>query len=255
MFRWMRTIAIALIAPMLLSSCVFLPGKFESALVIHADRSFSFSYKGEVAAIDVQTLMSKSMQGAMAPPPGKNDKKAKDAPPASPFDFTLTPEEKAKQDENFRKLAVEVAREAGYRTVEYRGNGIFYVDYQISGVLTHSFVYPYNLDNQMIWPWIAVELRGKDLVRVKAQGFARPDASGMGVGGMGSSMGAMPFAGIGDAVNRLDGTFTLTTDAELVSQNNEEGAATTGSTRTVTWKVSSTTKDAPMASIRVRPLP
>jgi hypothetical protein len=249
MFRWFRTIAFALMAPLLLSSCLFLPGKFTSALIIHADRSFTFTYTGEVAAIDLQAMMKKSMEGAGQPPKPK----AKDAPPKSPFDFTLTPEEKAKQDDTFRKLASDLAKEAGYRSVEYRGDGIFYVDYQVSGVLNHSFVYPYNLDNQMIWPWIAVELRGKDMVRVKAQGFARPDASGM--GGMGSGMGAFPFAGISDAIDRLDGTFTVTTDAELVSQNNEDGAETVGANKVVTWKVSPTTKDAPMASMRVRPLP
>lgn len=252
MARWLRTILIALIAPLMLSSCLFLPGKFASALTIHADRSFTFTYTGEVAAIDLQAMMGKAMQAGAA---ADKNKKPKDAAGAPPFgDLTLSPEEQAKQDDTFRKLAADLAREAGYRTVEYRGKGLFYVDYQVSGVLNHSFVYPYNLDNQMIWPWIAVELRGKDLVRVKAQGFARPDASGMGMGSMGS-MSAFPFAGIGDAVSRLDGTFTLTTDAELVSQNNEEGATTAGANRTVTWKVTPATKDAPMASVRVKPLP
>ncbi|MEP9358035.1 hypothetical protein [Sphingomonas sp. KR3-1] len=253
MLHRLRAIAFALAAPLVLASCLFVPGKYESALTIHADRSFTFAYKGEVMAVDLQAFMGKAMQAGMAQG-AKGQAGKKDAPSAEP-DFTLTPAEKAKQDENFRKLAVEVAKEAGYRTVEYRGNGTFWVDYQISGVLDHGFVFPYNLDNQMIMPWIAVELRGKDVIRVKAPGYVRMSGSSTGMGNMGdmSALAMMP-GGIGDAFNRLEGTFTLTTDAELVSQNNENGAETVGKDKTVVWKTDTNTHDAPMASIRVRAL-
>ena len=53
----------------------------------------------------------------------------------------------------------------------------------------------------------------------------------------------------------MDGTFTLNTDAELVSQNNENGAETVGSVKTIKWTATSDTPDAPMASIRVRAIP
>lgn len=251
MLHRLKAVAFALVAPLVLASCLFVPGKFDSALTIHADRSFTFSYKGEVMAVDLQGFMGKAMQmgmeeGAKAKA-GKKDK----APEKEP-DFTLTPEEKAKQDETFRKLAVEVAKETGYRTVEYRGDGMFWIDYQISGTLDHGFVFPYNLDNQMIMPWIAVELRGKDLIRIKAPGYVRMSGnSGMGNMGDMSALAMMP-GGMGEAFTRLQGTFTLTTDAELVSQNNEEGAVTTGKDKVVTWKTDTTTKDAPMASVRVR---
>ena len=252
MLHRLKAIALALIAPLALAGCLFVPGHFESALTIHADRSFTFAYKGEVMAVDLQSFMGKAMKEGMAA--GAKGKSKKDTDKEEMPDFTLTPEERAKQDENFRKLAVEVAKEAGYRAVEYRGNGMFWVDYQISGVLDHGFVYPYNLDNQMILPWISVELRGKDLVRFKAPGFAKQNSGGMGgAGDMSASLAMIP-GGIGDAFTRMEGTFTFTTDAELVSQNNEEGAVTTGSNKTVTWKVDMTTDDAPMASVRVRAL-
>ncbi len=252
MLHRLKAVAFALMAPLVLASCLFVPGKFDSALTIHADRTFTFAYKGEVMAVDLQSFMGKAMQmGMEEAAKEKSGKKAK-APEKEP-DFTLTPEEKAKQDETFRKLAVEVAKEAGYRSVEYRGNGMFWVDYQISGVLDHGFVFPYNLDNQMIMPWIAVELRGKDLIRVKAPGYVRMSGGGNGMGNMGdmSALAMMP-GGMGEAFTRLQGTFTLTTDAELVSQNNEEGAVTTGKDKVITWKTDTTTTDAPMASIRVR---
>lgn len=252
MTRWLRALVLALIAPLALAGCLFFPGKFESTLTIHADRSFTYAYKGEVLAVDIESLMGKFGQAGMAQ--GAKGKDAK-AEPKMP-DLKLTPEEKAKQDENFRKLAAELAKETGYRTVEYRGNGVFYIDYQISGVLSHAFTFPYNYDNHVILPWLLVEVRGKDMVRIKAPGFARPDMGGM--GGMGSGMGAMgafPMPGAENAFTGMDGNFTLITDGELVAQNNEAGATTAGTTRTVVWKVNSNTPDAPMASIRVRPTP
>jgi hypothetical protein len=232
---------------------VFLPGKFTSVLTIHADRSFAFTYQGDVQAIDINALMGKAMaMGVQA-----QQAKAKGAQPAAPPSLALTPEEKAKQDEDFRKVAAELTKEAGFRSVEYRGNGLFHIDYAISGTLDHAFVFPYNPDNNVIFPWIAIELRGKDLVRVKAPGFAKPNLGQMsggmsGMNGMSTSM--LEGMGMGP-MEQMDGTFTLNTDAELVSQNNENGAETVGSMKTVTWKATPDTPDAPMASVRVRTLP
>ncbi|MBL7466268.1 hypothetical protein, partial [Escherichia coli] len=81
--------------------------------------------------------------------------------------------------------------------------------------------------------WIAVELRGKDLIRVKAPGYVRM-SSGSGMSDM-SALTTTP-GGMGEAFSRLQGLFTLTTDAELDSQNNEEGAVTIGKDKTITWK-------------------
>lgn len=255
MLKMLRSLALAVLAPLVLASCLFVPGKFESALTIHRDRSFSFSYKGEVAAVDIKGLGTKLMQMGMEQ--GAKAKKGGKAAEPDLSGLEMTPEDKAKRDEAFRKVATELAKEAGYKSVEYRGDGIFYVDFAIAGVLDHSFVYPYNLDNDVVMPWLAIELRGKDAVRVKAPGFARPKSDPSGTGGMSSlsaGMASLPLGGIGDAYGRMEGTFTLKTDAELLSQNNEEGAETIGSEKQVVWKIDTNTSDTPMASLRVTPL-
>ncbi|MET3711161.1 hypothetical protein ABIC65_001863 [Sphingomonas trueperi] len=242
MTRMLRTLALVVLAPLVLASCLFVPGKFDSALTIHRDRSFTFTYKGEVVAIDLKGLGGDFMK--IGEEEGAKKGKNGSADPAK-----VKAAEQAKRDEEYRKLAVELAKEAGYRSVEYRGNGIFYVDFALSGVLDHAFVYPYNQDNEIVLPWIAIELRGKDALRVKAQGFARQKSEAAGLGGMG--------AGLSDgaaAADRMEGSFTLTTDAEVISQNNEAGAETVGSEKVITWKVNTRTKDAPMASLRVAPL-
>jgi len=247
MKHWFR--AAALLLPLMLTACLFTPGKFESTLTIHKDRSFTFTYKGEVMAIDLEG-MSKDMAKMGAPSESGDDAAAADGDNVTVAEEEQTPEQKAaakaQKDEEYRELAANLAKEYGYKTVEYRGDGLFYVDYAISGVLTHEFVYPYNQDAAMIFPWVTVELRGGDTLRVKAPGFAKQD-----LGGMGPMMGA--GASGGDMPSKLDGTFTLTTDAELVSQNEEGGAKTVGANRVVTWRVTPRTTDAPMAVLRVAP--
>lgn len=229
MQHW-KAITAALLVPLALAACLFLPGKFESTLTIHADRSFTYAYKGEVVALDITGAMSEATSGLT-----DNATDAGAAP-----DPARKAAEKAKKEAEYRDIAVKVAREAGYRSVEYRGDGIFYVDYEISGKLTHNFVFPYNQDAGMIFPFVAVELRGKDMIRVKAAGFAKPESKSGGMSGMGDETNA-----------RLDGTFTLVTDAEIVSQNNEDGAQASGASKTVTWKVTPTSNDAPMAMLKV----
>ena len=248
MKHWFR--AAVLLLPLMLTACLFQPGKFESTLTIHKDRSFTFTYKGEVMAVDLEG-MGKDMASTM-PSPGADGAEVEDAVPVDnsvAVSDEETPEQKAAakaaKDAEYRELATQLSKEYGYKTVEYRGDGIFYVDYAISGVLTHNFVYPFNQDGAMIFPWVAVELRGGDTVRIKAPGFAKQDMSGMGPLGMGAGGGDMP--------SKMDGTFTLTTDASVVSQNNEEGAETVGKDTVIAWRVTSRTEDAPMAVLRLAP--
>jgi len=55
-----------------------------------------------------------------------------------------------------------------------------------------------------------------------------------------------------DRNEALDGTFTLTTDAEI-GMHNEEGGAQPGpgGMKTLTWRVTPLTRDAPTASLRL----
>ena len=249
MKHWIRALAALLIAPLVLSGCLFLPGKFDSTLTINADRSFTFTYKGEVVAADLESQMGSAFSGL-----GKSDDTKIEGDESLPDD-EATPsaedaaakakeeaEKKAKKEAEYREAAAALAKEAGYKVVEYRGNGLFYVDYAISGTLTHSFVYPYDVDAGMIFPWLSIELRGKDVVRMKAPGFANSDSSTKGMG-MGGNMD-----------ERMDGTFTLITDAEALSHNDEDGADSAGAKKTYRWKVTPRTADAPLAVLKVKPL-
>lgn len=220
MGAWFRFAAL-LAAPLLLAGCLLTPGKFTSKLTINADRSFTYAYAGEVYAVDQQSMT-----------PDQSDK----------GNAAETAKKKAESETKNRAIADALSKEAGYRSVQYLGDGKFVIDYEISGRLDHAFIYPFNLDAQAIVPFVAVELRGNGTVRVKAPGFANDSKDQAGpMGGMTDSSG-----------DKMDGTFVLDTDAEVVSTNNEEGTQVAGTRKLLSWKVSPLTRDAPTAVLRLR---
>jgi hypothetical protein len=214
-------LALALAAPLLLVSCFLSPGKFVSTLDIRKDRSFTFTYVGEVISADPKMTDG---QG------GKSDVK-------------ITPLPAADTAAQRRAVAEALSKEEGYRSVQYLGGDRFRVDYSISGRLDRAFLYPINLDAMAFIPWIAAEVRKDGTVRIKAPAFG--DASqNMGAGAIGAG-------GTGQTSEGREGSFTLTTDATLVMQNNEEGLAPApaGGTRIV-WHITPTTKSVPTAVVR-----
>jgi hypothetical protein len=255
MSRMMKA-ALAVLMPMMLASCVLTPGKFVSTLRIDADRHFAFTYVGEVYAVDMGDDM---MKGLGDTPAGRTDPASSDdgSPAIRPAaaqtgnggakgddakgDGKDSAAKKAATDAKNREIAAALSKEAGYRKVTYAGNGKFDIDYSVSGTLDHAFVYPYNLDAEAVFPFIVVELRANGTVRVKAPGFAN-DNEAKGAGVPGADQGA----------SKLDGIFTLDTDAEIVSQNNEDGAKTVAGRKTIAWKATPLTKDAPTAVLRLR---
>ncbi|OYY91696.1 MAG: hypothetical protein B7Y45_01595 [Sphingomonas sp. 28-66-16] len=219
-------LAVALLLPVALASCILAPGKFTSTLRIDADRRFAFSYVGEVYAEEGD----KALGGGLT---------AKDHDEATKDPAT----KRAEADARNRAVAAALAREAGYRRVEYLGEGKFMIDYAITGRLDHVFVWPYNIDAEVLFPFVAIELRQGGLVRVKAPAFGNEG---------GKSAPGMPDMGQAMA-SRLDGIFTLDTDAEIVSQNNEDGAINADGRRTIRWKATPLSRTAPAAVLKLAP--
>jgi len=230
--------AVALVAPLVLWGCVLTPGKFVSSLRINTDRTFAFAYKGEVMAVDPSTSM-KSVGDSNGETKAEGNGSRKEAAKSDPS-------AEAEVDAKNREIAAALSKEAGYRSVVYRGKGKFEIDYAISGSLTHTFLFPFNADAQAVLPFVMVEVRQGGTVRVRAPGFASSQSSVPGMGGLSGMSG-----GAGDASKYLDGVFTLDTNAEIVSQNNEEGAETVGARKQIAWRATPLTKDAPTAVLRL----
>lgn len=259
--RWL----IAIAAPLLLASCILTPAKFVSTLDIRADRSFTFTYTGEVQLAKTKTPDMDSgpkgdtqgwEKGAEKPTLYKSayltDLKGRPIAAAKTRaneDFNDTKDEAGE----LKTLAEALSKEYGFRSVKYIGNRKLLIDYSISGKLDHAFVFPFNPDADVLLPFIAIELRGKDKLRVKAPGYANQQSMSASLGGL----GGMPAMGAdADASSALDGTFTLTTNATIVSQNQEDGAQPApDGTKKIVWKANPQTKEAPLAVLQVAPLP
>lgn len=244
----------ALAALLMLPGCLVTPGTFTSTLDIRADRSFAFAYKGEILASDMDKALGSGGEDdpleGVAPPEGKdsaysqamlqNIAQGQSKAPAEPA-FDKGSDDAAQM----QAMAAALTKEKGFRSVQYLGDHKFAIDYAISGRLDHAFLFPFNIDAQIVLPFVAVEMRGTDRVRVKAPGFANGFDKSQGPAGMGG--------GGDDAAKALNGTFTLTTDAEIVSQNQEDGATSVPEGKRIVWTVTPLTSDAPAATLRMKP--
>lgn len=219
-----RRLVAVLAAPLLLASCLLTPGKFVSTLDVRADRSFTFTYVGEAILLD-------PAESAAVSSSGEDDSQPK--PPAEPA--VESQEQLAKR----RAIAEALSKEAGYRSATYLGEGKYRVDYVMKGTLDRGFVYPYNPDAMAIIPWASIEVRQDKTVRFKAPAFGAETKPG----------GAMGMPGDSKEMAGREGSFTLTTDAELVMHNNEEGAAPGPGTRVV-WNITPATQTVPTAVLR-----
>ena len=239
-------LALVLLAPLMLLGCLLAPGKFTSTLTINADRTFTYSYQGEVYAFDLNDAMKDMPSG------GDDDTKKTDGVSFQHVDFDKdqtkdkdsakdAAKAKAEADAKNREMAATLSKEAGFRKVTYVGDNKFVIDYQISGKLDHTYLFPYNLDAGIIIPFVAVEIRANGTARVKAPGFANDSKD---------SAGGMAGSDASKASAKLDGTFILDTDAEIVSQNNEDGVKVVNGRKTVTWKATPLSSTAPMAVVR-----
>jgi len=238
MMHWTR-FALALAAPLMLLGCVLSPTKFVSTLRIDADRGFAFTYVGEVLAVDPSEGIGKSdTEGTEETPPETKPEAEVDGAAFEAIAFQAEDNTaKAEAEAKLRAIAEALSKEAGYRKVEYIGNKTFRIDYAIEGRLTHNFLYPFNTDAQVIVPFIAIELRANDTVRVTAPAFANQTQS--------------PIPGADSSASKLDGTFTLSTNAEIVSQNSEDGAKTEGARKTISWRATPLSKTAPLAVLKL----
>jgi hypothetical protein len=230
-------LALLFAAPLLLVSCVLSPGKFVSALHIGKDRSFTFSYVGEVILLDPAEGMTSGIAEGMAEAAAQDGQQSEDDEQSAPATPARPAEPTAAQIAERQAVAEALSKEVGYRSVEFLGGNRFRVDYQMSGSLDRGFIYPVNVDAKAVIPWIAVEVRKDGTARVKALAFGDPDE------GMGS------VAKPSEPDTSRDGTFTFTTDAALVMQNNEEGMAPGPGTRVV-WRVTAASKTVPTAVVR-----
>jgi hypothetical protein len=259
-----------------LGACLLAPGRFTSDLDIRRDGRFTFTYAGEIHMLALSKLaqMGKA-DGSFAPKPCYDDDGSEERP--------CTAEETAQQRKDWEaeqeraaqnrkreaesmkamfggidfsdpraaeELAERLRRQAGWRKVEYKGDGLFDVDFAISGRLDHDFIFPTIERFPMANSFVLIAVRQDGTVRIDATGFG-PASSGEPYRGM-ARLGAMSDDQVDtEGLPRIDGTFTIRTDGTILANNTDEGPKSDTAGQKLAWKVNLRTPAAPMALIRL----
>jgi hypothetical protein len=279
MNHWTKRL-LAIAATLLLTGCLWGPGKFNSDLTLRKDGSFTLDYRGEIVLQIPSNTNSKPWTADMAHcfersvgdhanmtvivKPDGSAPKARSCTPAEiaeqKSDYERAAADKRKQAEEAAKMfglpglddasnrafAAKLMKYAGWRSVTYRGNGVFDVDYHFVGSDRQDFVFPALPDNDLLLPFIAIRRRADGSVLVTAPSFT---------GGAGPLMERMAAAAPGDTktdmVSHAQGRFTVTTDGEILTNNSEDGPAPNPIGHQLHWDIDSTSKKTPETLIRL----
>ena len=256
MRHWIKRVFIAA-APLLLTSCLWGPGKFASDLTLKKDGSFVLDYRGEIVLQIPEDQDTQPWTNAKAK--CEDDGKARPCKPSEIADQKAAYEKKRQDSENAAKMfglpglddasnrafAAKLMKYAGWRSVTYVGKGVFNVDYHMEGRATQDFLFPALPDNNLLIPFVAIRRRADGSVLVTAPAFT---------GGAGPMAGAMAGAGDmgkGGPVSRAEGRFTIVTDGEILTNNSEDGATPNPIGRQLHWDVTAASNKIPEALIRL----
>ena len=274
---------LALAAPLLLTGCLWGPGKFTSDLTLLKNGSFILDYKGEIVLqtppdADVKpTPWADDMarcykSGKVAGPDSIGNSVDDDDPmrPCTPAEIAKLKAEyirgdaartqaKRKESAEMAKMfglpsfddasnqafAAKLMKYDGWRSVQYRGKGVFVVDYHVEGRATQDFLFPALPDNNLVIPFIALRRRSDGSVLVTAPAFTGGSGPLAAAAGGGIPKGDGP-------VSHAEGRFTVVTDGEILTNNSEDGAAPHPRGRSVHWDVSPASTKIPETLISVR---
>jgi hypothetical protein len=271
-------------APLLLTGCLWGPGKFASDLTLKKDGSFVLDYRGEIVlhmppdmdgkpepwnAEMVRCYKDGRVETGPSITTGETDEESRPCTAAEIAKAKADHEKEAAEravkkrkeseemakafglpgldDESSRAFAAKLSKYAGWRSVQYRGNGVFDVDYHLEGRATQDFLFPALPDNDFLIPFIAIRRRADGSVLVTA-----PSLTG-GAGPIAARAGsAAASTAKGGPVSQAAGRFTVITDGEILTNNSEDGSSAHPLGRKVHWDVSATSSKIPETLIRLR---
>lgn len=146
-------------------------------------------------------------------------------------------------------LANRLRRQEGWRRVDYKGDGLFDVDFAVSGTLDRDFSFPSIERFPMANAFVTINRRKDGTLRIDAPGFA----TAAGIESMRSLMllGAASKGGTPPALPVTEGTFTLTTDASVLANNTDEGPQADTAGQRLAWTISARAAGAPTALLRL----
>lgn len=267
-----------------LAACIVSPGKFESTFDLRRDGTFTFSYNGQIYLLALSRLAEMSAQSeseVFVETPcydddsyeertcteeelaqqreyweqqaaARREQSAREAQEMAQFLGGIDPADPAAAEE----LAARLRRQEGFKRVDYRGDGLFEVEFSLASRMGHDFMFPTLERFPMSNSFVIANLRQGGTVRIEAPGYA---AQGGGnpyqsmLAGIAAG-GAVPSAasdGESTPLPEMDGTFRIVTDGRILANNTDEGPTPGTSGQVLEWRVNARTQTAPMALIQL----
>lgn len=288
--RWRVAAATALAtaAALVLAGCIVSPGAFQASLDLRRSGEFTFAYSGEIY------LLALSQLADMANEAEASGDEFIEQPCYDDEDFeerACTEEEIARQKQDWEdqaasrkasaerdteamkamlggidpadpeaaeELAERLRRQEGWKRVEYRGDGLFDVEFELTSRMGHDFAFPTFERFPMSNSFVSAILRQGEVVRIEAPGFASQGSGNPFQGMMTGMAGVMGAAGAAQSdsqavskVPEMNGTFRIVTDGEILANNTDEGPQATAAGQVLEWKVNRRTQSPPMALIKL----
>jgi len=286
-------LTVAAAAPLMLSGCLWGPGKFTSELALNKAGTFVLDYRGEIMiqipddktppaawSNDLATCYadgrSSAESGAVSvsldpPVSAEVDDPDAERPCTAAEIAKLKPEyeskaaekraEQAKEadqmaklfglpgsdDESNRRFAATLMKYQGWRSVTYKGKGLFDVDYHFEGRATQDFAFPMMPDSDMLIPFIMLRRRADGSIMVTAPALT----GGKGPFGARAKMMGLPGKGNDGPPSRAEGRFTVSTDGEILTNNSEDGPVAAQGRRQVHWDVGPGNEKVPEMLVRL----
>lgn len=284
--RRMASVGLAAGLSLLLSACLISPGKFASTIDLRKDGTFAYGYQGEIYMLGLSKLAemgskAKANEEFVATPCYKDSgdfeerKCTKEEVEQQKSDWEAernsAVERDRKNGEMMRamlggidptnpqaaeELADRLRRQAGWKAVTYKGNGLFVVDFQLKGRMDHDFIFPTIERFPAANAFVIMNRRADGSVRVDAPAFgASSNGSGMNsfaqLMAMGAALDEKKDASEVEAMPQLEGTLTLTTDGTILANNTDDGPVATPTGQKLEWKISPRTTAMPTALVKL----
>ncbi|MFM5885824.1 MAG: hypothetical protein ACKOQ3_10985 [Novosphingobium sp.] len=274
-----RFAAAGLVAGMslLLAACLLSPGKFVSNLDLRKDGRFSFAYTGQISMLGLSKLaeMDRKDKGVFEQEKCYDDDSV-DSRPCTAAEIAaqktrweegkVAAAEKAKKDAEQAKvlfggidptspraaeeMAERLRKQAGWKSVVYKGDGLFEVDFAIAGRIDHDFAFPTIERFPMANAFVVLNRRADGSVRVDAPGFGPSSGSGNAMSNLAAMAAMDKVKGDGKVpVPEMDGTFTITTDGRILVNNTDDGPVQGTAGQILKWIVTPRSSAAPAALV------
>lgn len=274
--------ALVLVASLALSACIVSPGAFEATLDLRRDGRFTFVYQGQIQLLALSKLAEMSNEAESEDEfvetpcwdDDFNDRQCteeeiaeqREAWEAAADDRKAAAEREAEAMRQFlggidpadpkaaEELAARLRRQQGWQRVDYRGDGLFEVEFSINSTMSHDFAFPTFERFPMVNSFVVANVRQGRVVRVEAPGFAalggaNPFQSFASLAALGAAAGGN--ADVASPVPEMDGTFRLVTDGLVLANNTDEGPRATPEGQVLEWTINRRTEAAPMALVQL----